>query len=169
MATNPTLDVIRTARSVRRYQDQPLPDEVVHEIVEAGRRSGSSKNEQPWHFVAVRDRSRLQALAEAGTYAKHVAEAGLAVALVTQGSPRPFDFDLGRTSQNMVIAARALGVGSCVVYFHHPDRAREVLRLPADYACEWGISFGYPAEDLDRPPKPGGRRPADEVIHWDTW
>src|SRR5574341_836532 len=164
-----TFDVIKTARSVRRYQDKPLPDEAAREILEAGRRSGSSKNEQPWHFVAVRDRTRLKALAEAGNYARQVAEAGMAVALATKGSPDPFMFDLGRASQNMVIAARALGIGSCVVYFHHPDKACEALNLPQGYHCEWGIAFGYPAEALDRPPKPGGRRPAEEVIHWDKW
>lgn len=167
-----TFEMIRTARSVRQYQDKPLPDEVVHEILEAGRLSGSSKNTQPWNFVVVREKDQLRRLAEAGDYTRHMPESALTVALVTEEvSPRPgkFEFDLGRASQNMVIAARALGVGSCVVYFHHAQRASEVLGLPDGMISHYAVTFGYPAEDLNRAPRKGGRNPADKVFHWEQW
>lgn len=165
-----TFDLIKTTRSVRKYRAEPLPDEVVREILEAGRLSGSSKNTQPWVFIAVQDRERLKALSEAGDFADHLREAGLAVVIVTREErPGVHEFDLGRASQNMAVAARALGVGLCVVYFHHPGAARDVLNLPEGMVSRWGLSFGYPAEDLDRPPKQGGRLPADEVIRWETW
>ncbi|MGB4678183.1 MAG: nitroreductase family protein, partial [Aggregatilineales bacterium] len=72
-------EAIRTKRAVRQFTDQPIPDEIVREILNAGRLSGSSKNTQPWHFVAVRNRDTLRALSEAGTYAGHIAGAALAV------------------------------------------------------------------------------------------
>lgn len=167
-----TFEIIRTARSVRQYQDKPLPDDVVREILEAGRLSGSSKNTQPWSFIVVRDKDQLKRLAEAGDYSRHMPGSAMTVALVTEEvSPRPgqFAFDLGRASQNMVIAAWALGIGSCVVYFHHAERAFEVLGLPEGMISHYGVTFGYPAEDLDRAPRKGGRNPADKVIHWGQW
>ena len=71
-------DAIRTKRAVRQFQDKPLPEDVVHAILSAGRRSQSSKNTQPWQFIAIRDKVLLKALSETGTYAGHLAGAALA-------------------------------------------------------------------------------------------
>ncbi|MGZ9220988.1 MAG: nitroreductase family protein, partial [Anaerolineales bacterium] len=62
-------DAIRTKRAVRKFQDKPLPEDVIHAILNAGRRSQSSKNEQTWQFVAIRDKSILTPLSECGTWA----------------------------------------------------------------------------------------------------
>src|SRR6185437_11320487 len=64
-------DAIRTKRAVRQFTDQPLPDEAIQAILEAGRRAQSSKNDQPWRFVVVRDRATLAQLAQCGQYAGH--------------------------------------------------------------------------------------------------
>jgi nitroreductase len=164
-------DIIKTTRSVRQFRDEPLPEEVVRKILEAGRRAGSAKNRQPWHFVAVQRRETLEALAACGAFAGHLAGAALGVALVTED---PFarlsvPFDLGRAAQNMMITARSLGVGSVMATLYRPDKARAILGIPPTHTVPWCISFGYPLEPLERPPRKGGRRPADEVIHWEKW
>src|SRR5688572_11115621 len=107
-------DVVRTTRSIRQFRDERLAEEEIRQILEAGRLSGSAKNVQPWHFVAVQDRETLRALSECGGSAGHLAAAALGVALVT---PDPFQrltvpFDLGRAAQNMMLTAWSLNIGS---------------------------------------------------------
>lgn len=165
-------DVIRTKRAVREFRDEPLPDDIVREILNAGRLSGSSKNTQPWHFIAVCNRQTLQALATTGRYAGHLAGAALGVVIVAPDpppAPHALGFDLGRAAQNMMLAAWGRGVGSVVAAIYEPERAAEILGVPSGYRVEWAISFGYPAQPQDRPPRKGGRRPFDEVVHWERW
>ena len=76
-------EAIRTKRAIRKFQDKPLPEDVIHAILNAGRRSQSSKNEQAWQFIAIRDKSILGALSKCGTYAGHLAGAALGVAILT--------------------------------------------------------------------------------------
>lgn len=165
-------DVIRTKRAVREFRDEPLPDEVVERILNAGRLSGSAKNMQPWHFVAVRDRDTLRDLSKSGSFARHLAGAALGVALVTAD---PFyrltvPFDLGRATQNMMLAAWEQGVGSVMATVYRPDVAREVLGVPAEHTIPWCISFGYPGEPPERSASwAQGRRGSDDVIHYERW
>jgi nitroreductase len=169
--SSPVFDTIKAKRAVRTFTDEPLPEEVVERILDAGRRSGSAKNMQPWQFIAVRNRETLEALSVCGKGAWHLAGAGLGVALVT---PDPFyrlsvPFDLGRTTQNMMLAAWEMGVGSVMATTYWPDRARAALGVPPDHIIPWCISFGYPAEPQDRPARKGGRQGLADVVHYETW
>ncbi len=171
MSEPSVFDAVKSARSVRQFDGHPLPDEVAIQILEAGRRSGSAKNSQPWRFVAVRQRATLEALAQCGAFAGHLAGAAMGVAIVTRD---PFErltvpFDLGRSAQNMILTAWSLGVGSVMATIYQPDRACAILGVPSDFTIPWCISFGYPAQPEQRPLRKGGRRPADEIIHWERW
>jgi nitroreductase len=164
-------ETVKAKRAIRQFRNKPLPEEVVRLILEAGRLSGSSKNTQPWHFIAVQERETLERLATCGAYASHLAGAALGVALVTAD---PFyrlsvPFDLGRATQNMMLTAWSLGVGSVMATMYQPDKACDALGVPTDYTIPWCISFGYPAEPVTRPARKGGRRPGQEVIHWECW
>ena len=164
---------IRTKRAIRRFQDQPLPDEVVHKILNAGRRSQSSKNNQPWQFIAVRDKGILKALSGTGTYAGHLAGAALGVALLIPNPDERFQtlFDAGQAAAYMQLAAWELRVGSCLASIYEPDKAREILGFPPEWQVRICLSFGFPAEEsqLTAPPKTGGRKPLEEMLHWDKW
>jgi len=167
---------IRTKRMVRRFAPRPLAAEHLTQVVDAGRHAGSSKNEQRWDFVVVEDRDRLRALSEVGPYAGHVAGAAAAVALVTPdprapGASLSLAWDAGLAAENMMLAAWELGIGSCPGTVYDQSTARAVLGYPEDRFCGWVLSFGYPAnpEDLARPPKKGGRKPLDEVVHREGW
>ena len=166
-------DAIRMKRAVRKFQDKPLPDDVVHTILNAGRRSQSSKNDQGWQFIAIRDKGLLKALSETGTYAGHLAGAALGVAIVTPNPDGKFQdlFDAGQAAAYMQLAAWELGVGSCLASIYEPDKAREILGFPPDWHLRIAISFGYPLEEekLSAAPKKGGRRPLEELVHWDKW
>jgi nitroreductase len=170
-----TWDAINSVRVVRQFADRPLAPEHLDRILNAGRRAGSSKNEQRWAFIAVQDREHLRELASVGRFAGHLAGAAAAIALVTPDEKGPRNnsimWDLGRAAQNMVLAAWELGIGSVPATVYDHDLARRLLGLPADRRCDFLLSFGYPADPskLTAPNRPGGRLPLDAVIHQERW
>ena len=90
---------VRTLRSVRSFRPEALSREAIERILQAGRWSGSSKNTQPWQFVVVQERARLEALSRCGAYAGHLA--GAACGIVVVGEPGAGSLDLGRCAQNV--------------------------------------------------------------------
>lgn len=166
-------DAIRTKRAVRQFKPDPLPDEAVQAILSAGRRAQSSKNTQPWHFIAIRDRETLVALSQMGTHASHLAGAALGVAIITPHPDTRWSvmFDAGQSAAYMQLTAWDLGIGSVPATIYEPDEARELLDFPQDLHIRVALSFGYPADpaELRRPPKKGGRRPLAELVHWNKW
>jgi len=167
---------VRKLRVVRRFRDEPLAEDDLRAILEAGRRAGSSKNLQRWHFIVVRDRATLTALAGVGPFAGHLATGAVAIALVTPDpeaadSPMSVLWDLGRAAQNMTLVAWARGVGSVPATVYEHDLCRRILGYPPFEHCEYLLNFGYPAnaEALTRPLRTGGRRPLDEVVYYERW
>jgi nitroreductase len=166
-------EAIRTKRAIRTFQDKPLPDDVVHAILNAGRRSQSSKNEQAWQFIAIRDKSILKALSECGTWAGHLAGAALGVAILTPDPEGKFQimFDAGQAAAFMQLAAWELGVGSVPASIYEEEKAREILGFPPEWDLRIALSFGFPADEakLSATPKKGGRRALEEIVHWEKW
>jgi nitroreductase len=161
-------ELIRTKRAVRQFTDEPLPEEAIRSILNAGRRAQSSKNTQPWHFIAIRDRETLRQLSQCGIYAGHLAGAPCAVALTASAAD---GFDLGQAAAYMQLAAWELGIGSCIASMWEPEKAVEILGIPHDQQFDVVISFGYPlhGREQSHPPKPNGRKPFDEVVFWERW
>lgn len=166
-------DAIRTKRAVRKFREEALPEEVARAILNAGRRSQSSKNEQGWQFIAIRDKSVLKALSECGTWAGHLAGAAMGVAILTPEPTAKFQtmFDAGQAAAFMQLAAWELGVGSVPASIYEAEKAREILGFPPEWHLRVALSFGYPVEEetLSAAPKKGGRRPLEEVVHWERW
>ena len=160
-----TLDVIRTKRSTRKFLDEPVPEEIINKILDAGRHAQSSKNEQPWTFVLVQSKERLKAVSKCGTYAGHISGADFAVILVDHNS---WSFDMGQAAAYMQLAACDLGVSSCLAYFGAQDKLRALLGIPAETVAETGISFGYSAEG-PRKPRKSGRKALAEIVKKEHW
>jgi nitroreductase len=164
---------ILTKRAVRQFSDQPIARDDLHAILNAGRRAQSSKNTQPWQFVAVTDKAILKQLSVLGQYAGHLAGAAAGIAILTPDPTKNWSipFDAGQAAAYMQLEAWGRGIGSVPATMYEPDAARQVLGAPAEWHVHMIFSFGYPSnpEDLSRPPKKGGRAPLEEVIHWDKW
>lgn len=164
---------ILTKRAVRKFKDQPLPRETVEKILNAGRRAQSSKNTQPWHFIAVQDKETLEKLSRLGHYAGHMAGAALGVVILTPPFTNRFSImlDAGQAAAYMQLAAWEMGIGSVPATIYEPERARELLGFPEDLEARIAFSFGYPEdeEQLTRPPSKGGRKTFDEVVRWERW
>ncbi len=171
-----TWEAVDSIRVVRAFSKRPIADAALTRILNAGRRAGSSKNLQRWAFVVCRDRAHLAELATLGPWAGHLAGATVAIALVTPDpaaadAPLSVMFDLGRAAQNMVLSAWELGIGSVPATVYEHDRARELLGYPADFHCEYVLSFGYPEDEsvLIAPKRAGRRRLLAEIVHEERW
>jgi nitroreductase len=169
-----TWEAIRSRRDVRSFEDKPIADDHLDEILESGRRSPSSQNWQPWDFILVRHRDQLLQLSHVWRGAGHVAHSAATIALI---APLPeadrhkdrLQYDLGQATMSMMLAAASLGIGSGHSSVGDQDLARTMLGFPEDRFCAYLISLGYPADrplTLIRNPD---RRPFNEVVHRDRW
>lgn len=166
-------DAIRTKRAVRSFTEQRLPADMIQTILNAGRRSQSSKNNQAWQFIAVQDKAILRVLSECGEWAGHLAGAALGVAILTPDPVEKFQimFDAGQTAAFMQLAAWELGIGSCPASIYDAEKARQILGFPSEWHLRIALSFGYPADKsrLSAAPQKGGRKALDQVVHWERW
>ena len=169
-----TWDAIRARRNVRSYRPDPLPDGDLQRIAEAGWRSPSASNRQPWDFVIVTDPDRLQELSTVWQGARHIASAPAAIALV---APVPPDerrklldqYDLGQATMAMMLAATDLGIGTGHSAVGDQETARAILGVPDDHIVAYLLGVGYPADRPLTPITKPDRRPFDEVVHRGRW
>lgn len=170
-----TWKAIDGTRVVRKFADRPLDPAHLQRILNAGRRSGSSKNQQNWDFVVCTDREHLRELSGVGPYAGHIAGAAAAIALVvpdpaTHPAPYSIMWDLGRAAQNITLAAWDLGIGSVPATVYDQPLVKRLLTLPDDHWCEFILSFGYPADPAALTwPKRKGRKSLAEIVHTERW
>jgi nitroreductase len=170
-----TWQAINTVRVVRKFSDEPIAEEHLERILNAGRRTGSSKNDQHWAFVVLRDRAHLKELVAVGDYAGHLAGATVAIAIVTPDASGHYNnsvmWDAGRAAQNMVLVAWELGIGSVPATVYDHELAHRLLGLAPDRRCDFLLSFGYPADPskLTVPNRPGGRLSLSDVVHEERW
>ena len=153
-------DFILKLRAIRSYQPTPLSDEDLDAILEAARWTGSSKNRQDWSFIVVTG-DRLQGLAEHGDFTDPVRASAATIVLVKEEGGNMFD--IGRAAQNIMLAAKAVGVASCPITLHRSAQARAFLGAPEATETRYAVALGYPGEDA-QPRRFGGRKPAEAVV-----
>jgi nitroreductase len=147
------LKAIRTRRSIRNYERRPVPEESVGKILEAGRWAPSASNSQPWNFIVLRDEGVRREVARAATYGRFLADAPLGIAVVTDpaASTHPVE-DGAIATQNMILAAHALGLGTCWIGSYgstYEERVKEILGIPKGKRLLSIISVGFPAESRE--------------------
>ena len=176
-------DHLRSLRSVRRFAAAAVPGDVLTDVLDVARWTGSAKNRQPWELVVVRDPETLERLSRLGRFAGHVARAPIAVALVMDGSSGSANvlFDEGRLAERIMLAAWAHGVGSCIATLFPEKNVREageLLGVPAGRSARTVISLGYPADEnarflrstpLLRAVVPTGRKPLDALVSYERY
>jgi nitroreductase len=166
------LDAIHSRRSIRKFSATPVADDMIETILRAGMAAPSAGNQQPWHFVVVSDRTRLDAIPSFHPYSKMVAQAPAAILVCgdPDGKKWPTFWvqDVSAATQNMLLAARGLGLGTVWVGIYpeqdRMDGFRRLFGLPAHIVPFALVPVGWPAtpfETLDR------FRP--ELVHRETW
>jgi nitroreductase len=167
-----TWEAITSRRNVRSFADRPIPAADLDQILEAGRRSPSSQNWQPWDFIVVTVRGLLRELARVWRGAVHLAGSAATIVVVGPAADNEFgraQFDLGQATMAMLLAAADLGIGSCHAGVADLRLARELLGFPEDRGWALLISLGYPADRPLTPVRTPDRRPLGEVVHRDRW
>jgi nitroreductase len=159
------ISFLRTLRAVRSFRPDPVPREVVDDVLEVARWSGSAANQQPWEILVVRDRDTLRSLASVEGYAGHLAGAPLGIVLIMAGERAEREtYDEGRLAERIMLAAHAHGVGSSIGWIVGPgrDAARELLRIPRE---KGGADRDFPrlprrgGPEISRRPRAGAQTP----------
>ncbi len=150
-----TLQAIHERRSIRRYRPDPIPEDDLASIIEAGHLAPSAANRQPWKFILVSDPEQKAALAEACRGQSWMAEA--ACILVGIGLPdvsaKWYPVDVAIAMQNMVLAAWSLGYGTCWIGAFDPESVKKVCRIPKDADVVALTPIGVPAVSPDARPR----------------
>ena len=160
------LEALRSRRSVRRYEDRPVEKALLETVVDCGRLAATARNEQPWEFIVVSEEKTRQAIAEYTSYGKFIAQSPVCIAVFC----KPADYyleDGAAATQNILVAAHALGLATCWVAGArkpYADDIRDLLGAPEGYKLISLVALGY-SEDSPSPTK----RPLEDVLHWDHY
>jgi nitroreductase len=141
-------EAVVTRIEVRDFAAKPVPRDVQVKVLNAARMAPSAWNRQVWHFVLVEDRKLLFELAAASETGRYIKDAPFAVAVLIDKSYPQYLMDSIRCIQGMMIAAWGLGLGSCYVGGIDREKAKGILKAPAELYLASIIPFGYPAKFL---------------------
>ena len=158
------LDVIFRRRSIRSYKKEPIPDEVLRNILEAGRLAPSADNAQPWHFIVVTD-SRIKEKLSRGRWNYFIKDSAVTVVGCGYKENEWSTIDVTIALENMVIAAEAQGVGSCWIGDFVEEEVKKLLGIPNNLKVIALVSFGYPAEK----PTPDNKKSLREIVHYNKF
>lgn len=160
------IECLKTRRSVRAYQDQPVPREIIEDIVDCGRLASTAINVQPWSFLVVLDAEMRRTIAEITDHGKFIGQAPVCICVFCLDTKYSVE-DGSAATQNILNAAHAHGLGSCWVAGDKKDYAPKIahmLGIPPDYRLISIIPMGYPSEEPTRP-----KKALSEVIHWERF
>lgn len=142
------IEVVLSRRSIRRYEQKEIPRDVLDKILEAGRQAPSAANKQPWHFIVLTD-SKIKRELSKGLFNRFIKDAPVTVVGCAHKDLIAGKWSIVSTTialQNMVIAAWAMGVGSCWIGDFKEEKVKRLLTIPENWNVGALVSFGYPAE-----------------------
>jgi nitroreductase len=161
--------LIKTRRSIRRYQDCPVPAELVDHVLEAARWAPSASNRQPWRFVVVRDPDLRRQVAQYAAASlirwAHAGEAPLLIVLCGQASSPYLHDDVALAGMQLMLQAHALGLGTCWIGALEREPLARLLLVPADMEIVGLLTVGFPAEE----PPPTPRMPLADLVHYEVY
>lgn len=164
------LHLIKSRRSVRRYKEKAVSKETILQILDVARWAPTGGNLQPWRFVVVTDPRLKEEIGRGARFyflkSHHVSE--VPVLIVICGDTRKSDWykiDCSLAGENLMIAAHALGLGSCWIGIYDEERVKEILNIPDHFAVVGLVTLGYPAEI----PKPPPRLDLEEVTSFNSF
>jgi len=163
------LEAITSRRSIRRFEDKPVPEELVSRVMDAARHAPSANNSQPWEFVIVTEKSLKEKISKANIYGGFLEDAPAVIVTLSDSDKSPSHCveDCSAAIENLMVAAYASGLGTCWVAIYNPstkereDLVRDILDIPKRFRVIAAVAIGYPGEK----PYPKKLRPLNEVMH----
>jgi nitroreductase len=162
------MEALRTRRSIRSYSDEPVTREQLEAIIDAGRLAATGRGVEPWEFVVITDPKTRAQLAELCDYGKFISSAPACIVVLCRDTKYYLEDGCAAT-QNILVAARAQGLGSCWVAGDKKPYAPKIVKLsgaPDEYKLISLVAVGHMAEG--HPPR-RGKRELEEVIHWEKF
>lgn len=165
-----TLTLLKYRRSVRLYQDKPIPKDILLQILEAGRWAPTGANLQPWHFIIVTDQETRRRIGEVAKFffikSSHVEKAPVVLVLgFDKRKGRYGRYDVTLAGGNMMTMATSIGLGTCWIGAFDEFRVKEILQIPEPIEVVGLITLGYPGEEPEPPP----RLELEKIVHWESW
>ena len=162
---------IQSRYSCRRYEDKPIEELMLRNVLEAARQAPSAKNLQDWRFVVVTDKQIREKLAVAANNQTFIAEAGAIVVACTASEHvmrcgqaiGPIDVYIAL--EHMCLQATELGLATCWIGSFYPDKVKAVVGIPDHINIIELLALGHPADS----PKPHRREPMDSIVSFETW
>lgn len=167
-----TIEAILTRRSVRKYTDNKVPDDMVNQLLRAAMAAPSAANEQPWHFVVITDRSIMVQVPAFHPHAHMLKEAAVAILVCCDSSLELTRgrgvLDCSAATENLLLAAHALGLGAVWLGIYpveeRMNNIRKLLNMPSRVTPISLVSIGYPDERLRTED-----RFKPERVHYQRW
>ena len=164
------LTLLKSRRSIRTYQDKPIPKDLLLQILEAGRWAPTGANLQPWHFIVVTDAETRKRIGEVARFFfikfSHVEKAPVVLVLgfdTRKGKYGRYDATLA--GGNMMTMATSLGLGTCWIGAFDEPKVKEILEIPENIEVIGLITLGYSEEKAEAPP----RVELEKIVHWESW
>jgi nitroreductase len=162
------VDTIYSRRSIRRYENKSIPENVLNTILEAGRQAPSAANRQPIHFIVLTD-SEIKKELSKGLFSRFIKDSPITIV----GCAKTNDILTGKWSvidtsialQNMVVAAWSMGVGSCWIGAFKEDKVKRLLNIPQGWKVVALVTFGYPAEQ----PKKRKKKSIEKIVSFNEF
>ena len=144
-----TIEVLKTRRSIRRYINKPIPDEIIKDIIDCARLAPTANNKQPWLFVVIKDKKLKEKIAELTDYGKFIKQADCCIAVFCEDTKYYLE-DGSAATENILLAAWHYGIGSCWIAGDkksYAEEIRKILEIPQKYKLVSLISLGYPEKE----------------------
>ena len=166
------LEAIRTRRSIRKYIDKPVPQDLVQKLLAAAMQAPSARNQQPWQFVVIEDKSTLAKVPEIMPNAAMASKAPLAILICgdldLEKSPGYWVVDCAAAMENLLLAAHALGLGAVWTGVYPRQQRMEglgqLVGLPKNVIAHSLVVLGYPDEQVQ-----AADRYRQERVHQERW
>ena len=163
------MEVLKTRRSIRQFKDKTIAKKDIELMIDAARLAPSANNVQPWEFIVVTDARMRRDIAALADYGKFIADAPVCICVFCKETKYYLE-DGSAATENIMLAARSLGIGSCWVAGDkkpYAVRIGKMLNVPSGYKLVSLIAIGYPASDNFG--SAHGKRPVSEVLHWEKF
>lgn len=165
-------DAIAARRSIRQYQDRSVEQDILMQVLEAGRLAPSARNTQDWRFIIIQDQEIRSQLVEAAAGQAFVGQAPVVIVGCSTapdyqmrcGQPAG-TIDVAIAFDHMTLAATALGLGTCWIGAFYADCVRRLLNIPEEVMIVEMMTLGYPDEE----PAPRPRMALEEMVYTERW
>jgi nitroreductase len=164
---NDFIRLIKDRRSVREYTNKPIERKILEEIIDCGRLAPSARNIQPWKFVVVMEKGKLSEIAKQVEWGDFIKDSSACVVICGDKGVKRFQEDCCLAAENMILAAKSMGIGSCYVAAlgKNVEGVKELLNIPENFEIACLLTLGY----FEKNPEPHDKKNLNDLLNWESF